>query len=422
MYNNRIARTKTNYKLINKYRKNNEFYIETINKIEEIKKNYFLKNKELFYIILEIITKEDINILTKKDKRKLTKDNLKEFYLKFNDITNEEKEEIINIFFEYYFITHYIILKINNKVLEDISSYQKYLLNKILYLNYPYVFKKIADYIKTNEHLKNYIDDIKNTTLSIIISSIVKFNSDKKVKFVTYLSYWIKYGIDTEISYINKSGQNNKYNNITNLRFANSDFFDRNITNVIKNSQNKKLVKQLKLQQKNHYKKKLKILLNLNIDLLGLYNIEIENLTLTLFVNFLNSILRNKEKRDLLFNYLVKNARTIFEKNKIEINNNKTSLYKCLNFLLLDDFHYKTSHVYNINELNENSYLKSEVDFDEYDLYDKLNKVITDKEKIILEKFKLQEIDELPSELKLKFAKLIKFNKEENDEYYEMNE
>jgi len=401
-----------NFKKLEKYRENNEFYIDVINKIEDIKKDYLKKNVHVFeYLLKEIYDKKDFNVLAKLDRRKLNREHLEAFYLDFNK-NKDKKVDMIDDFFEYYYLSYSIIQLVKDPVLHKMSLYQKYLLNKVLYLNYPYVFKKITDYIKNNVALKNHIEDIENTTLSIIISSIVKFKYDKKVKFITYLSYWIRYGIDEEVNYINKNNQT-KFNNLSNFRFSNSDFFDKNIKNVIQNSNDNKLILKLKKQQKEKFKQYIQNMIDINMNFLEMFNINRHDLCLTTFVRFLNMILKNKESRTILYNFftLRKNI-GFFKNNNIEVNNNKISLYKCLNLLLLNDFHHKTIPIYNLEDVNSN-YLTFEINYNDDDIYYKLRKHLNDEENLALNQFQNEEIEELPPRLKEKLSTIIKMNNEE---------
>lgn len=401
-----------NFKKLENYRQNNEFYIDLINKIEEIKKEYMKNNKDIFYKVLKLLyDKKDFNILAKKDRRKLNREHLEEFYESFLEQENKQNK-IIDTFFDNYYLSFSIIEELKNPLLNKVCSYQKYILNKVLYLNYPYVFKKITDYIKNNVGLKNHIDDIENTTLSIIISSIVKFKYDKKVKFITYLSYWIRYGIDEEVNYINKNNQT-KFNNLSNFRFSNSDFFDKNIKNLINNTKDSKLINKLKKQQKEKFKDYVQNMIDMNMDFLEIFNIDKSVLDLTGFVKFLNNILKSRESRTILYNffYLKKNI-VFFKNNNIEVNNNKISLYKCLNLLLLNDFHHKTIPIYNIDDVS-NSSLTFEINYNDDDIYYKLKKHLSDEENILLNKFQNEDIEDLPSFLRDKLSNIIKMNNEE---------
>jgi len=401
-----------NFKKLENYRQNNEFYIDLINKIEEIKKEFMKNNKDIFYKVLKLLyDKKDFNILAKKDRRKLNREHLEEFYESF--LEQELKQnKIIDTFFDNYYLSYSIIEELKNPLLNKICIYQKYILNKVLYLNYPYVFKKITDYIKNNVGLKNHIDDIENTTLSIIISSIVKFKYDKKVKFITYLSYWIRYGIDEEVNYINKNNQT-KFNNLSNFRFSNSDFFDKNVKNIINNTKDSKLINKLKKQQKEKFKEYVQNMIDMNMDFLEIFDIDKTTLDLTGFVKFLNNILKSRESRTILYNffYLKRNI-VFFKNNNIDVNNNKISLYKCLNLLLLNDFHHKTIPIYNIDDVSGSS-LTFEINYNDDDIYYKLKKHLSDEENILLNKFQNEDIEDLPSSLREKLSNIIKMNNEE---------
>lgn len=407
-------------KKIEKFRKNNEFYIDIINKIEETKKIICKKNNgESFFKILKYIIKnEDFFIMAKKDRRKLNRSHLENYFKLFNkeNRTIEETNTIIDDFFEYYYITYNLALKSENDILINLSNYQKKQYNKVLYLNYPYIFKKITDFLKNNNNYKPFISDIENTTLSIVMNSIIKFNNNKDIKFVTYLSYWIKYGIEEEVNYLNKNNQT-KFNNLSNFRFSNSDFIDKNIKNEIKNSKDKEEILILKKKQKEQYKLNIKNLLELNMNFFDCFNINYKNLNLTTFVKNLNNILKNKENRDILYNFLIKEENINFFKSKqIEVNNNKTSLYKCLNLLLLNDFHHKTIPIFNIEEAGNDDMLSFEINYFEDDLYFKLGKKLNEEDNDILKKFYYQEIDEIPNYLKSKISNLMK--KDENNNFY----
>lgn len=407
-------------KKIEKFRKNNEFYIDIINKIEETKKIICKKNNgESFFKILKYIIKnEDFFIMAKKDRRKLNRSHLENYFKLFNkeNRTIEETNTIIDDFFEYYYITYNLALKSENDILINLSNYKKKQYNKVLYLNYPYIFKKITDFLKNNNNYKPFISDIENTTLSIVMNSIIKFNNNKDIKFVTYLSYWIKYGIEEEVNYLNKNNQT-KFNNLSNFRFSNSDFIDKNIKNEIKNSKDKEEILILKKKQKEQYKLNIKNLLELNMNFFDCFNINYKNLNLTTFVKNLNNILKNKENRDILYNFLIKEENINFFKSKqIEVNNNKTSLYKCLNLLLLNDFHHKTIPIFNIEEAGNDDMLSFEINYFEDDLYFKLGKKLNEEDNDILKKFYYQEIDEIPNYLKSKISNLMK--KDENNNFY----
>jgi len=152
-------------KKLEQYRKNNEYYIKLLNKIEDIKEEYLLNNIKTFdEIIIFLNNNPKYYLINKKDKRKIKKEFLNNFYKEYlENNTLKNKQNKIKEFFELFYLTFNLINNTKDENFKKIISYQKNILNKIIYLNYPYVFKKITDYIKYNNSYKIYIEDIENT-------------------------------------------------------------------------------------------------------------------------------------------------------------------------------------------------------------------------------------------------------------------
>lgn len=411
-----------NFKKLSEFQDNNEFYIQLIQKLENLKFKVCCQDLNLYKSIINYIyNDENLYLLSKLDKRKLKKDHMEEFRNKFKEhLKNNTLELSVEEFFNDYYCSYNIVKKINDK--KDLHNqsflflmeYQKYLLDKVVYLNYPYVFKKITDYVKFNETLKKYINDIENTTINMLINSIIKFDIKKDNKFITYLSYWIRYGISEEINYINKDNNSSKFTGKTKSCFTNTDFTDKKLKNLMKYPHSIKQLKELKLEQNKSFRKNIENMKLMKIDLFTLFNVDEKTLTQSKLTKFLNSILINKEKRLILYTYLQnEDIKCYFDNNGIEIQNNKVSLYRCLNLVFLNDFHYNTTPICNIDDVTEHHHLSIEYNHDHDDIYDKLSQFLNENENKVLEQFKEGEIDELPSKIKRKIANLIHYNNEE---------
>lgn len=392
------------------YQGNNEYYILLLNKLENIKTKLFIKDKNYFQELIKFIKNNELSLLNKIDKRKKT-----DFY---DNIQNNITKEIIITYSSENFITNSILRKFEkntgykNKDIMLISDYQKYLIDKIVYLNYPYVFKKVIEYVKNNEYFKKYINDIENRTITMLIHSIFKYDLTSNNKFITYLSYWVRHGINEEISIINKDSHKKTYT--CKQRFTINDFQDKQLKNLMNYSMHLKEKIKIKKDLNKSFRNKIDNMHLLDIDVFVLFDIDEEKLTQSTVVSSLNNMLKNKENRTILFNYLNKEKiKKYFDQYQIEIQNNKVSLYKCLSLIFLNDFYHNTTPTYNIDEVNEHYYLAINPEYDEYDIYEKLIPYLKDKDINELNKFKYGEIDDLPIRLKKKILNLLEYNNNE---------
>jgi len=236
----------------------------------------FIKDVHFFINLIKFIEEKDILLLNKIDKRK--KIDMIEKIAKLPLKNKKNQKEIITIFCEQNYITNNILKRFiketdnpKNLGLLTLSNYQKYLIDKVVYLNYPYVFKKVIEYIKHNDHLKNYSQDIENRTISMLITSIIKYDINSNNKFITYLYYWIRHGIKEEVAIINKF--TDKKNNIEKNRFTISDFQDKQLKNLLSYSMNIKEKEKIKILLNKSFTKKIDNMHQLDLNVFELFNI-----------------------------------------------------------------------------------------------------------------------------------------------------
>ena len=246
----------------------------------------------------------------------------------------------------------------------------------------------------------------------MLIHSIFKYDLTSNNKFITYLSYWVRHGINEEISIINKDSHKKTYT--CKQRFTINDFQDKQLKNLMNYSMHLKEKIKIKKDLNKSFRNKIDNMHLLDIDVFVLFDIDEEKLTQSTVVSSLNNMLKNKENRTILFNYLNKEKiKKYFDQYQIEIQNNKVSLYKCLSLIFLNDFYHNTTPTYNIDEVNEHYYLAINPEYDEYDIYEKLIPYLKDKDINELNKFKYGEIDDLPIRLKKKILNLLEYNNNE---------
>lgn len=427
-------------KKIIRYRKENEFFVHTFHKLEQIKVNYLIKHPKEFSNILTFVVNNDIHMISKIDKRKANKYNLTEI---LEDLENALKsdqfidnnvqyiidnvEPLVKTFCECFYLSLYLIKKSNDKQLIDLCSMQHFFIDQLIYMNYPYIFKEINKYTRKNGVYRANLKDIENTTIEIIMSSIVKYDINKNNKFVTYMSYWIKYGIEEEITYILKDIKV-KYNDATpiNYRFIVKHFMDNRIQKEIdylKKTKGSKIdIEALEIKKSNSYKEYIQRLCNDDINIFALFGYEDitpEN-DIKDIVNVLNQIISKDTTRQTLLTYLQKtHLSTIEELSSSNSYSKEIAYYLILeiagvpeNIYKKDSSNVNVNHIYldSIPEKVEDD-LKSHTYMDEYLIFEKLSSLLSKESRHYLEKFKTHEINTLPHKTKKEIKEaLLKHN------------
>lgn len=302
-------------KKIKKMQKNNQFFAKMFHFSEKIRSDYLIQNPEKLKIIVDYIKEngKDVKLITKVDKRST---NIEDIQIYFD---NGEYDKI----FKNFYFTSFLVELPKDKMLSKINNYHMSFCNELLILNYPLVFDVVYKTVKATPSYHIYFNDIKNTTMEVIVSSIVKFNLSKGFMFSTYLSYWVKYGVDEELKYILADIKMKYSNNVPiHYRFIGKIFIDKSYDmkilrlndmvgkSSIGNEKKKELrekIYKLKKEKSDSYKKYIQRVLDSNFnffELLG-FNISYESSVKSL-IDSLNKIITKKEYRDKMLKLIKK--------------------------------------------------------------------------------------------------------------------
>lgn len=302
-------------KKIKKMQKNNQFFAKMFHFSEKIRSDYLIQNPEKLKIIVDYIKEngKDVKLITKVDKRST---NIEDIQIYFD---NGEYDKI----FKNFYFTSFLVELPKDKMLSKINNYHMSFCNELLILNYPLVFDVVYKTVKATPSYHIYFNDIKNTTMEVIVSSIVKFNLSKGFMFSTYLSYWVKYGVDEELKYILADIKMKYSNNVPiHYRFIGKIFIDKSYDmkilrlndivgkSSIGNEKKKELrekIDKLKKERSDSYKKYIQRVLDSNFnffELLG-FNISYESSVKSL-IDSLNKIITKKEYRDKMLKLIKK--------------------------------------------------------------------------------------------------------------------
>lgn len=426
----------TQEKKIAKYRKENEFFVHTFHKLEQIKVNYLIKHPEEFLSILKFILVNDIHMISKIDKRKANKYDLDEIMSEVkkhyeiaslidnnNQYIADYVEPSIKKFCDCFYLSLYLIRKSNDKELIDLCNMQHFFIDQLIYMNYPYIFQEINKYTKKNGVYRANIKDIENTTIEIIMSSIVKYDVTKNNKFVTYMSYWIKYGIEEEITYILKDIKV-KYNDATpiNYRFIVKHFIDGKIQKEIdylkKTKGSKQDIEALELKKETSYQNYIANLCNDSINIFELFGYDTitPQSDIKEIVSALNTIISKDSTRQKLLSYLQKTHLSIIE----ELSSTNSYSKEIAYYLILEiagvqeSVYKKDSSNVNVNHMYLDSIpekveedLKNHTYMDEYLIFEKLSAHLSKESRTYLEQFKEQEINTLPHKTKREIREVL---------------